>query len=109
MNSVAESSFKDYKIKEAIKNITLVDDFENETRGKNQTNILFLHQIKSLYTFMRFLIVDSYDTMSVGGSDRHFKIKKKKSDIESLPKEEVINCACASNQEDGLMIQVIYV
>ncbi|XP_025411654.1 uncharacterized protein LOC112684370 isoform X3 [Sipha flava] len=80
MTSVTESSLKEYKIKEAIKNITLVDDFENETR-------------------------DSYDITSVAGSDRHFKIKKKKTDIESLPKEEVINCSCASNQEDGLMIQ----
>jgi hypothetical protein len=33
MTSVTESSLKEYKIKEAIKNITLVDDFENETRG----------------------------------------------------------------------------
>lgn len=44
--------------------------------------------------------------ISIGGSDRHFKIKKKKTDVETLPKEEVINCSCASNQEDGLMIQV---
>lgn len=53
------------------------------------------------------LIADSYDRMSVTSSDRHFKIKKNKSEIESLPKEEVINCSCGSNQEDGLMIQVI--
>ncbi|KAE9542877.1 hypothetical protein AGLY_002788 [Aphis glycines] len=67
------------EIKEAIRNITLIDDFENETK-------------------------DSFD-ISIGVSDRHFKIKKNKSDIETLPKEEVINCSCASNQEDGLMIQ----
>lgn len=60
-------------------------------------------------TYIWYLIVDSYDIMSVAGSDQHFKIKKKKSDVESLPKEEVINCACASNQEDGLMIQVIII
>lgn len=36
MSSVTESSFKECKIKEAIKNITLVDNFENELRGKNQ-------------------------------------------------------------------------
>lgn len=46
--------------------------------------------------------------MSIVSSDRHFKIKKNKSDIESLPKEEVIHCSCGSNQEDGLMIQVIF-
>lgn len=51
-------------------------------------------------------MADSYDMVSIGGSDRHFKIKKKKSEVETLPKEEVINCSCASNQEDGLMIQV---
>jgi len=51
------------------------------------------------------LIADSFD-ISIGVSDRHFKTKKNKSDIETLPKEEVINCSCASNQEDGLMIQV---
>lgn len=51
------------------------------------------------------MIADSFD-ISIGVSDRHFKIKKNKSDIETLPKEEVINCSCASNQEDGLMIQV---
>lgn len=51
------------------------------------------------------MIADSFD-VSIGVSDRHFKIKKNKSDIETLPKEEVINCSCASNQEDGLMIQV---
>lgn len=42
------------------------------------------------------------------GVDRHFKIKKNKSDVESLLKEEVINCSCGSNQEDGLMIQVMF-
>lgn len=51
------------------------------------------------------MIADSFD-VNIGVSDRHFKIKKNKSDIETLPKEEVINCSCASNQEDGLMIQV---
>lgn len=45
--------------------------------------------------------------MNVARSNRHFKIKKNKSDVESLPKEEVINCSCCSNQEDGLMIQVM--
>lgn len=45
--------------------------------------------------------------MSVTRINRHYKIKKKKTDVESLPKEEVINCSCCSNQEDGLMIQVI--
>lgn len=80
-SSITETPVKEYaQIKEAIRNITLVDDFENETR-------------------------DSYDMISIGGSDRHFKIKKNKSDVETLPKEEVINCSCASNQEDGLMIQ----
>lgn len=80
-SSITETPNKEYaQIKEAIRNITLIDDFENETR-------------------------DSYDMISIGGSDRHFKIKKNKSDIETLPKEEVINCSCASNQEDGLMIQ----
>ncbi|KAL5235731.1 hypothetical protein ACI65C_003141 [Semiaphis heraclei] len=80
-SSTTETPVKEYaEIKEAIRNITLVDDFENETR-------------------------DSYDMVSIGGSDRHFKIKKKKSEVETLPKEEVINCSCASNQEDGLMIQ----
>jgi len=53
-----------------------------------------------------YLIVDSYDMISIGSSDRHFKLKKNKFDVETLPKEEVINCSCASNQEDGLMIQV---
>ncbi|KAL4084825.1 hypothetical protein QTP88_027715 [Uroleucon formosanum] len=81
LNSITETPIKEYaQIKEAIRNITLVDDFENETR-------------------------DSYDMISIGGSDRHFKIKKNKSEVETLPKEEVINCSCASNQEDGLMIQ----
>jgi len=82
-SSITETPIKQQQyveIKEAIKNITLIDDFENETR-------------------------DSYDMISIGGSDRHFKIKKNKSDVETLPKEEVINCSCASNQEDGLMIQ----
>ncbi|XP_022161085.1 PHD finger protein 20-like protein 1 [Myzus persicae] len=80
-NSTTETPIKEYaQIKEAIRNITLIDDFENETR-------------------------DSYDMISIGGSDRHFKIKKNKSDVETLPKEEVINCSCASNQEEGLMIQ----
>lgn len=55
--------------------------------------------------FECYLIADSFD-ISIGVPDRHFKIKKNKSDIETLPKEEVINCSCASNQEDGLMIQV---
>lgn len=59
--------------------------------------------------FVCYLIADSYDTISITSSDRHFKIKKNKSDIESLPKEEVINCSCGSNQEDGLMIQVMFI
>lgn len=54
-------------------------------------------------------ITDVYDAMNVVGSDRLFKIKKKKTDIDSLPKEEVINCLCGSNQEDGLMIQVLFI
>ncbi|XP_050425360.1 PHD finger protein 20-like isoform X2 [Adelges cooleyi] len=62
-----------------IKKIPVADTYENETR-------------------------DSCDTISMT-SDRHYKIKKNKSEIESLRKEEVINCSCGSNQEDGLMIQ----
>lgn len=58
--------------------------------------------------FVCYLIADRYDMISVPSSNRHFKIKKNKSDIESLPKEEVIHCSCGSNQEDGLMIQVLF-
>lgn len=81
IGSVSETPVKELAhIKDPIKKITLVDVFENEAK-------------------------DNYDVDSVAVSDRHYKIKKNKSDIESLPKEEVINCSCGSNQEDGLMIQ----
>jgi len=61
---------------------------------------------------MKLIIYTNFTIHIVGGTsiivpERHFKIKKNKSDVESLPKEEVINCSCFSNQEDGLMIQVM--
>lgn len=72
---------------------------------KRKVKIKF-HKIKNLIKNFYFS-TDINNAMSIVNTDRHFKIKKNKSDIESLPKEEVIHCSCGSNQEDGLMIQVI--
>ncbi|VVC28648.1 Zinc finger, PHD-type,Zinc finger, FYVE/PHD-type,Zinc finger, RING/FYVE/PHD-type,Zinc finger, PHD- [Cinara cedri] len=80
ISPIIESPVKEYvQLKEPIKRITANNNFEIETHN-------------------------NYTTSAIG-VDRHFKIKKNKSNVESLLKEEVINCSCGSNQEDGLMIQ----
>ncbi|XP_050526297.1 PHD finger protein 20 [Daktulosphaira vitifoliae] len=76
--SLSEKTNREYSALKENKKLSQLDDYENE-------------------------IYDNYDITQ--SSNRHFKIKKNKTEIESLRKEEVINCSCGSNQEDGLMIQ----
>lgn len=108
VSPITETPIKEYiELKEPFKRLTANNNFEIGTHSKIIMFIINnIYQIKCIFKFICYS--DNYPTSAIG-VDRHFKIKKNKSDVESLLKEEVINCSCGSNQEDGLMIQVILI